>query len=438
MFRRVALILLVAAAPARAGLYYSGEPIAELPSLWRGFLLDHRALRTLAAPPAPNAPAHPLRESYRAAADKLTQLAAQRPLSADEAADLGALRLRLGSVDAALDVLRAAQRQHPEHFRVAANLGTAWQFQGDLDQAAQALREAVRLAPPKLRKAEELHLKLVTLRRGQPRTAQALDDLFGVRYAGDGGAYTPGRIAAAERAKLPADAVALVQQLALWLPADGRLLWQLGELANAHGDVRTAAAILDGCVTELALGDPVLRRHRALLRAAADEQAKANPLGRADAQAAHGTGHAAGLAFRSPRPLARHLDAAHLPPIRPDGLNPLPWSVITATTLDHQFRPTFAKHLRQLDGKKVVLTGFLQPLGDELESGAYLLIEYPIGCWFCETPEPTAIVLVELPAGKTAALTRNQVKVTGRLVLNATDPENFLYTVRDAAIGAPD
>ena len=30
------------------------------------------------------------------------------------------------------------------------------------------------------------------------------------------------------------------------------MLWQLGELANAHGDVATAAAILEGCVTEFA------------------------------------------------------------------------------------------------------------------------------------------------------------------------------------------
>src|SRR5439155_2773194 len=148
-----------------------------------------------------------------------------------------------------------AQRQHPDHFHIAANLGTAWQLQGDLDQAAQALREAVRLAPPRLRKAEELHLKLVTCRRGQPRGTQTLDDLFGVRYVGDKGEYTPGAIAAAERAKLPADAVALMQLLAIWLPADGRLLWQLGELANVYGDVRTAAGILDGCVSELNMGD---------------------------------------------------------------------------------------------------------------------------------------------------------------------------------------
>jgi hypothetical protein len=112
--------------------------------------------------------------------------------------------------------------------------------------------------------------------------------------------------------------------------------------------------------------------------------------------------------------------------------------LLAAPALDRQFRPTFAKHLQQLDGHTVVLTGFLQPVNEELESSAFLLIEYPIGCWFCEMPELTGIVLVELPAGKAAALTRNQVKVTGRLALNGTDPENFLYTVRDAAIGAPD
>jgi tetratricopeptide (TPR) repeat protein len=438
MFRYAALVSALLVTPVSAGLYYSGEPVAELPSQWRGFLPDQRALRLLASRPAPNAPAHPLRDAYRDAADALTRLAAQRPLTADEAADLGALHVRLGAPDAALDVLRAAQRQHSDHFHIAANLGTAWQLQGDLDQAAQALREAVRLAPPALRKAEALHLKLVTRRRGQPRTAQTLDDLFGVRYVGAKDEYTPGGIADGERAKLPADAVAQVQLLALWLPADGRLLWQLGELANAYGDVRTAAGILDGCVSELNMGDAELRRHRTALRTTAEELAKQAPTGRGgDAQNVHNV-HAGSLTFRSPRPLARRLDTTRLPPIRPDGLNPLPWSVLNATTIDRQVRPSFHKHLQQLDGKKVVLTGFLQPIGDAVQSDAFLLIEYPIGCWFCEVPEPTGIVFIELPAGKVATLTRNMVKVTGRLVLNATDPESFLHTVRDAVISEPD
>src|SRR5205807_9153931 len=126
----------------------------------------------------------------------------------------------------AVELLRTAQREHPNHFRIVANLGTAWQMQGDLDQAAAALQQAVRLAPGKWQRAEELQLKLVRGRQ-RPRDGQAFNDLVGVRYTGDGDKYEPGRVAASESKKLPSDALGLTQQLALWLPADSRLLWQL-------------------------------------------------------------------------------------------------------------------------------------------------------------------------------------------------------------------
>src|SRR5436190_8376777 len=110
--RPALVLLLMLAPPVRAGLHYSGEVIAELPAQWRGYLPDQRLLRTLPAPAGPNQPANPLREPYRAAAEKLAALT--RALTPDEAADLGALRLRLSQVDRAIDVLRNAQRQHPE------------------------------------------------------------------------------------------------------------------------------------------------------------------------------------------------------------------------------------------------------------------------------------------------------------------------------------
>ena len=422
MHRAIILLLLIAPA-ARGGLHYSGEPVAELPSQWRGFLLDHRSLRTIAAPAGSNALPHPLREHYRDAAAKLVQTAVQRVLTADEAADLGALHVRLGAIDAAIAVLRAAHRDHPDHFRAAANLGTAYQLKGDYDQAVLALRDAVRLAPARLKKAEEMHLRLVTLRRAEARDAQTLDDLFGVRYTD-------------AALKLPADAIALAQQLALWLPADGRLLWQLGELARATGEMRTAAAILEGCVTEFALGHPDLRRRRQEYRAAADALAKQDPATRADVQAAHDA-HRPAVTFRSPRPLLRRYDAARLPPVRADGLNPVPWALLGETVIERA-RPRFPAHLQQLDGKRVVLAGYMQPIGDGLEVGTFLLMEYPVGCWFCEVPEPTGLVLVELPADKAAAVTRSLVRVEGRLALNATDPELFLYSIREARVAPPD
>ena len=243
--------LLLVASPAFAGLHYSGETVADLPARWRGFLVDHRALRGVAR--ADNLPPSPLRDDYLAALAKLEHTARSRPLTADEAADLGALHVRLGKPEKAVEVLRPAAREFPEHFRVAANLGTAWQLAGDLGRAADSLDDAVRLAPPKWKPFETTHLKLVRLRAKNPK-ADGLDDLFDAKYSGD--------------------APAVAQQLALWLPADGRLLWQLGEVARAHDDLPTAAAILDGCVTEFNLASPVLRKRRLEYRAAADDVLK--------------------------------------------------------------------------------------------------------------------------------------------------------------------
>ena len=61
-----------------------------------------------------------IRARYLQAAERL---AARKERTADEAADLGGLYLRLGEVNKALAVLRPAQREHPTHYRLASNLG---------------------------------------------------------------------------------------------------------------------------------------------------------------------------------------------------------------------------------------------------------------------------------------------------------------------------
>jgi hypothetical protein len=422
-------LLLAGPAVARAGLYYSGEDYAELPSQWRGFLIDQRQLRSIAVKPTDAKPAGPLRKQYEDAAATKEKSLKDGKLSPDEVADLGAVYLRLGDAAKALEVLQPAQREHPQNFRLTANLGTAWQMSGDLDQAAACLQQSAQLAPGKWQKAEELHLKLVRLRARQPRDAQDLDDLFGVRYVGPGGKYAAGRLDETERKKLPDDAPALVQQLALWLPADGRLLWQMAELAAVNGDVSTAAAICDGCVTEFGMRNPELRDHRLALRDAADALASSSD---PNVKPAHDA-NSFPLKPKSSRPLAHKTDLADLPPIDPKGVNVLPWTVVTETVVDRKFHPTFPQYLKELEGKQIQLTGFMQPLSDDqTDNNAFLLIEYPVGCWYCEMPEPTGIVLVELEPGKTREYTRGKLRITGKLTLNAKDPEDFLYTIKDA------
>jgi tetratricopeptide (TPR) repeat protein len=418
--RRCFLAIVVAltlVSQAQAGLYYSGESFAPLPSKWSGFLVDHRALRGAGIEKPKGAPQPALREAYLAAAAKLEAAAKTAPLSADELADLGALLVRLNKLPQAVEVLRAAARKHAEHFRIAANLGTAWQLSGDLDQAAAALEDAVRLAPEKRKTSEEYHLKLVRLRQKEGKKPQSVDDLFGVKFTGELG-----------KPPLPANAAAIVQDLALALPADGRLLWQLGEIANALGDVRTAAAILDGCVTEFAMSSAELREHRQAYRTRTTELARKPEL----------EIHKGAFVAKSARPLIRTFDASTLPPIKSDGSNPLPWGLIAGTTVDDQAKPSFPAHLEKLDGKTVVLNGFMQPLGDAKEFNGFLLLEYPVGCWFCETPEPTGLVSVELEAGKRISARRGLVKITGTLILNRDNPEDFLFRMKDAKVGEPE
>jgi hypothetical protein len=207
------------------------------------------------------------------------------------------------------------------------------------------------------------------------------------------------------------------------------LLWQLAELANAHGDIRTAAAMLDSCV-EFGLRTPELLEHRRLLRAAAEALGSRSKPGD---KATHEE-HAGAFKTRSSRPLASKLDQAALPPIDPTGVNAIPWSVVAETTVDRRYHPTYAKYLHELNGKTISLTGYMQPLGNDPEAGAFLFIENPIGCWFCEMPDITGIILVELPAGQTKMYTRTPIKITGKLKLNESDPENFLYTIGEATV----
>ena len=84
------------------------------------------------------------------------------------------------------------------------------------------------------------------------------------------------------------------------------------------------------------------------------------------------------------------------------GVNVLPWTVVTETVVGRKYHPSFPKYLKKLDGMQVQLTGYMQALGEDQEGGEFMLIEYPVRCWYCEMPDVTAIVLVDLPEGKTA------------------------------------
>ena len=427
-FRWIAAALLLSAPlRATAGLYYSKEVTAELPARWRGFLLDHRALRSAGIAPTAKQPASFLRERYETAAADLEAAAKRRELTADESADLGALLLRLNRTDDALAVLRRAAGRYPKHFALAANLGTAWQLAGDLRQADRQLGEAAALAPAAARPFEEAHRKLV---QGRIRKSRQFDDLFGIPFTGSDGKPRAGGIAPEQRKTLPGGDVATVQQLALWLPADGFLVWQLAELANAHGDVRTASSLLEGAVGEYGIGVGDIRERRRLYKEAADEIAK-----KADSEHERYRGD---VKFASNRPLVRRFDPSQLPAIQPKGVNPLSWAQLADTAVDKPFKLRPTPYLDKLDGLRVTITGYQFSASEEIELESFLLVEYPVGCWFCESPEPNGLLQVELAGGKKASRQRGPIRVSGTLKLNRDDPEDYLFRLADASVEVVD
>lgn len=393
---------LISALSLQAGLHYSREVVNPLPAKWRGFLTDHRTLRMLAAPKAVSIVA----ETYAEALNKLESQARTRELRAEELADYGALLVRLGKVEKAIEILRPAVRQYPRNFALAANLGTAWQLAGDLEQAELALSEALVLAPETWKAAEAAHLKLVRLRRKEGKQpADAPDALF---------------------EKNPD--IAILQQLAIWLPADGRLLWSLAIMAHDDGDVRTAANILDGCVAEFAMKSETLRKQRTQWRSAADELDR-----RGESSTTQGK-----IVYRSSRVLARAFDESRLPAINPNGPTEIPWPALAETTIGKRFTPKHLKFVDALDGKSVSIVGYVRPTTADTDLTSFLFTEFPIGCWFCELPDPTGIISVEMAEGKTADAVKTPVKIVGILKLNRDDPEAFLFSIVEARVTAAD
>jgi hypothetical protein len=119
-----------------------------------------------------------------------------------------------------------------------------------------------------------MKLRLAESRQPPPPDSELPDQIWPVRFVNDAGQYEPGVLAAAEKAKLPGgdfpEAIATVQQLVLWFPADVRLYWLLGELYAARGDAKAALKVMDECVDSGRYSNrKVLMEHREAVKKAA-------------------------------------------------------------------------------------------------------------------------------------------------------------------------
>ena len=392
-------LMAVLSPSAHAGFYLVCENANPFPIQWRGYLLDLRAIR-MAAGKARS----PLQDVYSNTISRIEKLASP---TADDLAELGGCYLRLGKSSEALGVLRKAARQHPDHFRIQAHLVLAHAALGELDRAVEIQTELLEQAPRQHRAIEELSLKFLKDRAKRAKTSEEMDALFDT---GKG---------------WPKEALAQLQQLCFCWPGDAFLLWQLAEATAGKGDSQTAARLMEGCVTDLAINSkPARERHKEL-------QKEVDRLEKAEQHAKT----TATVEFASVRLLPKKFDAGTLPKVSKERPNTLPWAALDDTTIGKKFSVGVIDFVKQLDGQPVSLSGFVQPIRVD-EFSEFIVTEYAVGCWFCDTPSLTQQVVVQLKDGTTTTNTRELVTIVGTWKLNTTDPEQPLFTILNAKVKA--
>jgi hypothetical protein len=237
-----------------------------------------------------------------------------RDLTPEQEIDYSAVLVRRKSPEA-VPYLEQLTRRHPDNLLLQSHLAQAyWNTLGNQERAIDVLHRLLnkRNWPEQFadmqqeqkdvflklgwsehptdfyRRAEGYLLKLMILRSKEPPSSsfEAVDAIFEggdpptpIRFVNDDGKFEPGKLASAERKKLPKDARDIVQQLLLWLPEDLRLYWLLGEIYNAEGKesgILAADSIFNELVVNFQQRAQDLRDRRTQLREYAREHDKMN------------------------------------------------------------------------------------------------------------------------------------------------------------------
>jgi tetratricopeptide (TPR) repeat protein len=295
-----------------AGLYNPAEPAeGKLDPNFEKFRTTLIMLRSIPADKV--VVDNPLRIRYRLFTD-LAPRSLPATWTTTQRLSMSAYLIRRQKHLEAIEILTLVAARERSNFLVSSNLATAYQLSGqdprraiefleqtlaswprswkNLDKGMQALLAEMGWQEGSLdrfREAEKYQKDLLRMRlkagddlrggpgpRGLPKN---VDDLFGVTFVGESGKYEAGNLAAGQKAKLPPNALAIVQQLLVWLPDDLRLYWLLGELYNARGsprDVKAAVEIFNTLAVGASSSDgfnspfrvPLLVEHLKVLRAA--------------------------------------------------------------------------------------------------------------------------------------------------------------------------
>lgn len=95
--------------------------------------------------------------------------------------------------------------------------------------------------------------------------------------------------------------------------------------------------------------------------------------------------------------------------------------------------PVFGNKVKALDGKTVVIKGYLIPIEAYTKQGFFILSALPYNlCYFCGGAGPETVM--EVTTKQKVKYSDKPIVLKGRLKLNAQDPDHLMYRLQNAVI----
>lgn len=95
--------------------------------------------------------------------------------------------------------------------------------------------------------------------------------------------------------------------------------------------------------------------------------------------------------------------------------------------------PVFAPDLLLLNGKAIVLQGYMIPLQELRKQNYFVLSRYPFSlCYFCGAAGVETVI--EVNSREQIKFTEDKITMQGILKLNANNPEQLLYILEKAEL----
>lgn len=97
------------------------------------------------------------------------------------------------------------------------------------------------------------------------------------------------------------------------------------------------------------------------------------------------------------------------------------------------YLPEFTDKIKNMEGKEVTADGYIIPFEGMFKPEHIILSSLPLAeCFFCGSGGPETVMEVMLK--DPIKYTSKRVKVKGKLVLNAKDPEKLMYILKEAEL----